>query len=357
MNPYDFVPLGRPSPRKQPPGHDRLARTGGVIRARLKTLGPFLIAEQDYAVGQGAIRPVKQGAIIPGSSLKGMLRAVAEMVAGGCISASSSLYSHGRYQYRHAKEPTGFAPCDDIDELCITCRMFGALPQGSAWKGLVAPGEGRLCEPDRASIVGPYHIIVGQPKPDHHAFYVERTNNSTDKTIRGRKAYYHHPDQITESTPARKASFGARQTIQVRAVDRGHVYQLSVHHQGLDEAEYALLLYAMFLEPGLAHKLGWGKPHGLGSVAIEPLSVEQTDLLARYRGSARATERCEGAAAAEYIAQLTQGMRDDHSERMAALRRLLAFPGAQSERWSYPSNRWFQDNPAASLEEFNDRHG
>lgn len=346
MNPYDFIPLGRPSSRKPSPGHHVLASRAGTIRARLTTLGPLLVAQQ--AGMQNTIMPLRQGKIIPGSSLKGMLRSMAEMVGGGCISLSGSLYPRGRYDYP-AEEPHGFAPCDDIERLCVTCRMFGALIRGVAWKGLVEPGEGQWLGSGTPRTKS-FDVIVGQPKPSHDAFY---TKNGK---IRGRKAYYHHPDKIMVSASAQQATYGARQTIQVRGLEPGQVYDVSVRHQGLDPEENALLLYALFLEEGLCHKLGWGKPMGFGSVKIEPVAIEEIELRARYRrGGEEATVKHEGAAAAAYVNERTKDLRADKGEVMAAIRRMFGYPGPQG-KWVYPTYSWFKQNPRATLEEFNARH-
>jgi hypothetical protein len=70
------------------------------------------------------------------------------------------------------------------------------------------------------------------------------------------------------------------------AVTPGHAYDFfRVHHQGVDSQGYVLLLYCLFLEPGLAHKLSCAKSMGLGSVNIESVAVEESDLRAGYRRS------------------------------------------------------------------------
>lgn len=349
MNPYDFIPLGRPSVRKPPPGHHLLAERGGTVHARLTTLGPFLIAQQSST--QNTIMPLRRGAIIPGSSLKGMLRSLAEMVGGGCISMSGSLYPREKYDYAaFADQPRGFDPCADPQALCVTCRMFGALIRGQAWKGLIEPGEAKWSGNGGPKTTS-YNVVVGQPKPNHHAFYVK------DRKIRGRKAYYHHADRnkIIQSASAQHATYGARQTILVHALEPGQVYDFSVRHEGLDAYAYALLLYALFQEDGLAHKLGWGKPMGFGSVKIEPIAIEEIDLHARYRrGGDRATAKHEGAAAAAHVREKTSALRADRGEVMEAVRRMFAYPGPPAN-WAYPTYSWFKGNPAVPLEDFNRR--
>jgi hypothetical protein len=226
--------------------------------------------------------------------------------------------------------------------------MFGAVIQREAWKGMVSPGEARWRGTGAAPQTRVYHVIVGQPKPEHHAFYVSQGK------VRGRKAYYHHPDAIMQSAPAAQAPFGARQTLRVQALEPGQVYELAVHHEGLDDEGYALLLFAMFLEDGLAHKLGWGKPMGFGSVRMEPIALEEVDLRKRYRrGGEQAATRYEGQVAAARVAELTQSLRQDRGDVIQALRKLFAFPGPIVEKWAYPTYSWFKNNPQVSLEDFN----
>ena len=61
----------------------------------------------------------------PGSSLKGMLRSMAEMVGGGCISLSGSLYPRGSYGYaNHADPPQGFAPVQPLSSCSTASRAI-----------------------------------------------------------------------------------------------------------------------------------------------------------------------------------------------------------------------------------------
>jgi hypothetical protein len=92
----------------------------------------------------------------------------------------------------------------------------------------------------------------------------------------------------------------------------------------LDEAELATLVYALVLEDDLAHKLGFGKPIGLGSLRIaitsllveaaagpnsrflayqpEPAYEDWTDRVEILRNAARAAWLARGTAGAESYA-------------------------------------------------------
>ena len=86
VNPYTFVPFPQQEPegfRRAPAGHDRLAtdRYSGSISLRLTTATPILTRGDN-----GAFPADAQGnPLLPGSSIKGALRAVHEALAGGCL--------------------------------------------------------------------------------------------------------------------------------------------------------------------------------------------------------------------------------------------------------------------------------
>ena len=345
MNPYDFIPLEEVSKRTFPPGQHLLPRNAGVIHAELETQTPFLIARQQP--GGNGIVPLRNGEIIPGSSIKGMIRSLAEIVGGGCISLSSSLYFKGKYSYNHAREPKDFAPCNDIKKLCVTCRMFGFLERSNVWKGLVAPGEGKWLGDSRPK-TQKFNVIVGTPKPDHYSFY------TIDNTVRGRKTYY-HANSITVSNAAHNAAYGARQTINVTAIGAGEKYQFSIYHQGLDKFEYSLLLYAVFLEENMAHKLGWGKPRGFGTVKITPITIEEIDLYSRYRMGSSKPKLYKSENAISRVKELTTNYRKKNNSTITALRKMLTFdPNRNKETdLQYPDYQWFKQNPEKSLEEYN----
>jgi hypothetical protein len=113
------------------------------------------------------------------------------------------------------------------------------------------------------------------------------------------------------------------------------------------------LLYALFLEPDLAHKLGWGKPMGFGSVRLEPLTIQTIDLKSRYgKRSSDSVKNYEGESAGDHVKELTRRFSGDKGEVLQAVRRIFAWP-APDEKWAYPTYDWFKKNPEEPLESFN----
>src|SRR5690606_10751486 len=118
----------------------------------------------------------------------------------------------------------------------------------------------------------------GQPKPAHESFYFERGPHSP---ILGRKFYYHQREDGVARVrdiyrlPRNQGGRGMPE-ITVEAVPAGTRLRGSLRFTGLERSELATLVYSLILEDGLAHKLGYGKPLGLGSlqISIDSLSLE-----------------------------------------------------------------------------------
>src|SRR2546422_13058 len=138
MNPYDFVRIdwNRRPDHRQPMWHHRLVGRGekklysGSLEVDVVAQTPLFISDP-RAVPQDPRKPArsiqnKQGEyIIPGSSLKGMLRTVVESLGNGCLTLFDGQYERGRIDYRPFAQP--FQKCNNNTQLCIACRTFGML--------------------------------------------------------------------------------------------------------------------------------------------------------------------------------------------------------------------------------------
>ena len=108
---------------------------------------------------------------------------------------------------------------------------------------------------------------------------------SEKETIPGRKFYVHHNGwksvldgvKLGEDRNVRITPSPNNSSFQVMAQDQK--FQFEIKMKNLREWELGLLIYTLELEPGLAHKLGRGKPLGFGSVAV------QVDEMHRRRDS------------------------------------------------------------------------
>jgi hypothetical protein len=69
----------------------------------------------------------------------------------------------------------------------------------------------------------------------------------------------------------------------VRLLAEGNEFEFTVRFENLDDYELGMLLWSLALENGMAHKMGLGKPLGLGSVKIEVKELRTTCRRTRYQ--------------------------------------------------------------------------
>jgi CRISPR/Cas system CSM-associated protein Csm3 (group 7 of RAMP superfamily) len=254
--PYDFVPFAQRVQRAAVIGHERLDLEGhytGRLTFFLRTLTPVFVGTGSYALGEEAgfpreevVRPfyrVDGVPTIPGSSLKGVARSVAEAVSPSCVTVSRvnlSKLPQGTQlvQGRHG----GCAPTN----ACPACSIFGRMSRLSKAQfgdaPLVGAGEGQT----RLFRLAPLFSPKAFRKPP---VYLDERGK-----FKGRKFYYHSRPAQDERQPP------------VEVIPPGHEFQGQVDFENLTAAELGLLFFALGVDGTLTLKLGGGKPLGLGSL-------------------------------------------------------------------------------------------
>ncbi|RCK78244.1 MAG: DUF324 domain-containing protein [Candidatus Ozemobacter sibiricus] len=348
-NPYHFVPLPERGVKRQPaPPHDRFQHLSGSLVVRLRTLSPVFIGKggeqgQDREHQQlltSAGRPV-----IPGSSLKGMIRSTFEAVTESCL----RLFQ-GSYQTRHANQryqvPREHLPptssetevrgCQDPAHLCLACQLFGMVSGGKNHLAQVAIGEARP-EDGRWQPAPGFSIIpLMQPRPHHRAFYVLPPHQKI-----GRKFYFHGA-QIQKSNHARKKTLD-------RVIPAGKTFRFTVTFTNLRQEALDRLVYSLLLESGMAHRLGQGKPAGLGSIRLQLAEVRlMPDPVARFQRWQVEERHLTGEALQAWVAEIYQRLEAwRKSPPLQALRAILHYPDPTSR--SYPAPEWFRTHPHTPL--------
>ncbi len=207
--------------------------------------------------------------------------------------------------------PYDLSPLDLIPEniknagLDLTEAMFGKAPQGKK-KGEIAV-KGRLSFEDAVAISGGpdwfeetiVPKILSSPKITCFPHYLEqegvansynlKTYLEDDKAaIRGHKSYWHRWDESMGEDSAqrlrvikeldnhdsflkdlRKSEPQDKQHTVIRPVKPHVTFSGRVCFENLNDIELGALLAAIKLPENCAHKLGMGKPLGMGSVKIE----------------------------------------------------------------------------------------
>jgi hypothetical protein len=358
MNPYDFARIdwNRPPERRRPVWHHRLVDQQGQrlytgsLDIDIYAETPLFIADPrsnalDLRKPAQSSKNKQEEFILPGSSLKGMIRNVVETLGNGCLTLFDGRYERGRINYSLERPETkAFLHCRENTKLCIACRIFGMLKEGSQGVFLGKVNIGDACVyAEKIQLYKPlYTLALMEPKPHHASFYLDESRQH----ISGRKYYFHHsPDQepLTENKQIYMAGKPANRYIQ--PLDCDTQFHARVDFTNLEADEFAALLLALTLEKDMRHKLGYGKPMGMGSICITPTHLTLIDYTTRYK---RSGERGITTKSAEdlwsyidkqlipfYEKDLLQVAMDD-------LRRIWRWPPDPKADYYYPSKRdWF----------------
>ncbi len=191
-------------------------------------------------------------------------------------------------------------------------RVFGFVeerageeetPRGSAaaYAGHVRFSAARWNETLPENADSPYQEevtlkILDSPKPPSPALYFtnKRGNiarigkeqlNPQDHVPQGRKFYLHKQNPAGDDDPWRTRDEGARlkQKARITPLRRKLTFTFQMDFDNLDDFELGMLLYALNPNDNFHHKIGMGKPLGLGSVKITIDKLQLSDRQARYK--------------------------------------------------------------------------
>jgi RAMP superfamily len=367
MNPYDFVRIDweKPPLREKPVWHYQLVGSGqqklysGKIELNIETETPLLIYDpHSRNVPMLSLRNKSpQGEyIIPGSSLKGMLRSIVETLGRGCLTLFDGDYEpikqNGRivgYEARYKNlVPKSFLRCTNNNELCLSCRIFGMMrPKPGEGNSEARVGEGKklflgkvnigdACAPRTSPLYAKMRTIdLMGAHPHHDAFYLDEAK----KAIAGRKYYFHHASEPLQATRASDYNH------YIQPLDKGTTFQVSMDFVGLTADEFAALLLAITLEEGMRHKIGYAKPLGLGTVHLNPRSMTVIDYATRYT-------QPNGGGGKIYTYDEIMQFRDELLEpfketqlvtrSLQDLRRIWRWPADPDVVYDYPDYSWFK---------------
>lgn len=158
------------------------------------------------------------------------------------------------------------------------------------------PGQSKLMSDN---IITPQ--ILSSPKPSTFQHYLTQPDQAAmdrsklkhyasatpDETvIRGHKLYWHcrdvKPQDYEYQGSDRDRHDHKKQLTRIQPVRPNAQFTFRVYFENLTDEELGALLWALELPAGCAHKLGMGKPLGLGSARISVLKLTLTDRRQRY---------------------------------------------------------------------------
>ena len=248
--------------------------------------------------------------------------------------------------------------------------------------GVLLPGQDKLWL-DGNPLVIPR--ILSGPKATTFQHYVSQNNPDDNKqlnsynasrgaaTLRGHKLYWHkgnvRREVFEEDQPVDENK--DTQRTKIRPIRPGIRFQFRIHFENLSLAELGLLWWAVALpvQGDYCHKLGMGKPYGLGSVKLSP-TLHTVDVAARYKSlfagsvfadgveSARTSRTYQENAIRIFEGYMCRVLRTDQpfaqQERIRMLLAMLSWPGPDLERTRYLEIERASFEPTAKRRKFNE---
>jgi len=256
--PYDFVPIAAPR-KKKTVGHERIRGEGyatGRLNYRLRVWTPVFVASGTYTLGEdlGYDVPVVRSCYrindvpaIPGSSLKGVVRSIAEAISPSCVTTT-------RLDRRRIPHQPGRRDECTPEQACPACSIFGRMGRMSK----VFFGDARLAWGGTRL----YRLPALYAPRAHQKRAAGRWYEDDAGEYKGRKFYYHgKPTEDTRRSP-------------VEVIAKGSFLIGAIDFENLTAAELGVLFFALGLDSSIALKLGGGKPVCLGSLRVEPGEIE-----------------------------------------------------------------------------------
>ncbi|MDQ3012021.1 MAG: RAMP superfamily CRISPR-associated protein [Acidobacteriota bacterium] len=251
--------------------HDRFKRDTDTDKYYTGKLDCYLRALTPIHVGSGIYELVKDDpvrglitadgkVIVPGTSLKGAVRSIAEAISDSCLRIARDEIKRNL--------SNDVRPCDEVKsshrqsgqeknrdpKLCPCCSIFGAL----GYQGRVSFTDARLIDGKGSTAI--HHIQSPYPPRESARFYKD-----FQRRFNGRKFYFH-------GEPV--------------AAQRGEPYQVitedselafTLQFESLTAKEFCLLLVAMGVLDDVVIKIGGGKQAMLGSTEIHLTRLELQD--------------------------------------------------------------------------------
>lgn len=132
--------------------------------------------------------------------------------------------------------------------------------------------------------------ILASPKPPSAAFYFPAAPGRVEikpyqHRPAGRKCYLHHSDEQIRlarfQTGSRREEL-EKQKVMVEPLPVGARFEFVIDFENLALDELRLLIAALRPSSNFRHRLGMGKPLGMGSVRLDVLAIGMVDRLSRY---------------------------------------------------------------------------
>lgn len=321
-NPFDFVPFAEEPTLKTIEewmsfGEPRTGR----ITVEMKALTPVhIVGEQPMSgnnIQESLFYQRHNKHFIPGSSIRGLLRAFVEAACNGWASQLTPYYPRTKRKNQHSygfkthktivlkkeenidiQEPAlkecFVKPEDTIKVIDLASFLFGYIPGKSekkdhfnlAWKGRIAIDDAEVAESQLS--FGPndnhYKIpdldnkptFMGGPHPSASSWWYQFPKEIIKETetdyrfigsgFRGRKFYFHQDPVKCIGFYESSDDWNGLYYPKIQCINQDESVTFDILFSDIPEQLLNVLLFALEPEWQIRHKIGYGKAYGYGSV-------------------------------------------------------------------------------------------
>ena len=271
-------------------------------------------------------------------------------------------------------------PCQSREKMCKACRLFGMAQKDAAVGGRIRFTDAIMQNLEKMGEKMVPLAELGTPRPSYMPFYSTMKATYDDRkrlvvpgyddrgvTIRGRKYYWHSKDfkEINQNAPSIGPDAKRNASMQLAGIGSKFTFDVyfdRITLQELRELVWSLNFWENKADGKMCHKIGHGKPIGLGSVKIV---VDQ--IVCRSFSEKNGYEIKENKNLIDYSSE--EPIKDDSNDRcrtIAALKKICNFDNAMKTRYPYIANpeninvgrnvndlanhKWFGENKSAGMQ-------
>ncbi len=261
------------------------------------------------------------------------------------------------------------AACTSREELCTTCSIFGMTGEVEAYGSRVRFLDA-VCENTSAKTESITLEELASPRPSYVPFYLRNKSQIQNKKRevigydnknyepRGRKFYWHFKNvKLGKSVKVTKRN----STVEILGKNMSEHFTFKIYFERMTMEEVATLVYALNFnqnqkDGNLCHKIGHGKPLGLGSVKIVVDDVLQRD----FSPEAGYNLECVTNAVFEKVSAWAKKIETKNSVK--ALKKIADYDAVKKEDVRYPyiivpeTGRRYGENDVASHKWFSENY-
>lgn len=231
------------------------------IYEKFKSMGKGL---EDHHTGYAGYERAKKGGVIPiWYKKEGNIYSLSLAAIGRRVYSNSVNDMIGEQR----------TPCMNRRMVCPACQLFGMAKDEGIGSRIRISDASLVNEGKSTSVM---LKELGSPRTGYFPFYSANglDFDKQDAMISGRKYYWHIPDAAkdasiyTESNPKKKSERNATVELVEDSIFEFDVYFDRISPAQLEELKWVITLGENRADGNLCHKIGHGKPLGLGSVKM-----------------------------------------------------------------------------------------